>query len=69
MIWIINGKESFQIVGTNIHVRSEGRHELWATKPSGKTIQLLSSESNSDPQDYKDAIDYAISKGTSTFQL
>lgn len=69
-MWIVKKdiNESFEIVGTNLHVTKDGKHQLWATKTSDRTIMLVEGEEEL-IRDYKDAIDYAISNGKESFTI
>ena len=70
MIWVIDNPkdESYQIIGTNIF-NNEGTFQLWGTKPSAKTVMIISSEVEEDMLDYKKAIDFAIKTGEKTFTI
>lgn len=70
MMWIVdsNKYESYEIIGTNIH-KEENIFQIWATKTSGKTIKLKESDDEQLIKDYKEAIDYAISKSNIVFTI
>ena len=67
MMWIVdsNKYESYEIIGTNIH-KEENIFQIWATKTSGKIKQ---SDDEQLIKDYKEAIDYAISKSNIVFTI
>lgn len=68
MICLIMHKESHQIVSTNIH-EEDGKFQLWATKPNGKTLKVQQSTVEEDINMLKDAIDYAIEIGETAFRI
>jgi hypothetical protein len=61
---------SFEIKGINLFTNEKnGRHELWATKPDGKTMLVFDSEEVEHIIELKDAIEFAINAGERTFSL
>jgi Tfp pilus assembly major pilin PilA len=58
-LWIKLTDATHQIVSYNKHV--EGKmYQLWATRPNGKSFKLIESKYESDVDDYKNMIDFAV---------
>lgn len=67
MIWLIIGEESHQIISSNVCNKGD-MYELWVTRPNGKSLKI--DEGNKEKiTEIKDAIDYAIEIGASTFKI
>lgn len=70
MIWIVNGTQSYQAVGMNVSDEPvNNKYGLWIERPSGKTIKVYESESKDLVNEYLGAINYAIEKGSKTFEI
>ena len=72
MLWLIRGDDSSDmIVGCNIsnNIKNKEVYELWATRPSGKTMMIWSSKEESEIKEIKRAIDTAIQMGDPVFDL
>ena len=68
MIWLILREQSHQIRSCNIH-QEENEFQLWVTRPNGKNMKVLTSESLDEISDYKSGIDFAIENGHKTFKI
>ena len=51
MIWIIKDEMSHQIISCNVHLE-DGKHQLWVTRPNGKSLKLQESEQKRRSNDY-----------------
>ncbi|TCX53806.1 hypothetical protein [Dehalobacter sp. 14DCB1] len=68
-IWlVIDPTKSESIISCNTFINGD-KHELWVTKPTGKTMKVLENTDHEEIQRYKDAIDYAISKRDPIFYM
>lgn len=68
MISIIKGDSTFTAVEHNISSQ-EGKHQLWITRPTGKSFKIVESGDLASITELKQAIDYAIEKGEKAFRL
>lgn len=70
MLWLIIGEASYEVIGSNIHHLPDGvTHQLWITRPGGKTLMIKESNNEQEIADYKYAIDYAISSNQRSFEM
>jgi len=70
MLWLIIGEASYEIISSNIHhLEDDNIHQLWVTRPGGKSLKVMESEDPEIIYEYKNAIDTAIDAGARTFVL
>lgn len=61
MLWLIMKKQSYQIIGCNIHFNEKtNNYELWVIRPEHKSIKIMESEDEARIREYKEAIDHAV---------
>ncbi len=68
MIWIIKDEMSHQIISCNVHLE-DGKHQLWVTRPNGKSLKLQESEQKEEVMIIKEAIDFAIEHNEQALRL
>lgn len=68
MIWLIDGKASYQIQSCNIH-EENGKSQLWVTRANGKSIKVRESSEHDEIAELKSAIDFAVNHGATTFDI
>lgn len=68
MLWVVIDKGSYQIISCNIFKR-DGKIQLWAERPNGKSIKLMESEDKNEVELAKEAIDHCIKVGTPSLEL
>lgn len=69
-MWLVMSSKSFEIKGINLHANEKNnKHELWVTKPDGKTVLVFESKDITAIIELKEAIDFAIETGEKTFIL
>ncbi len=68
MISIILGKATHQINSHNIHKEGDN-YQLWITRPNDKNLKIKESTNENEIVELKEAIDYAIKHGQSTFEI
>jgi len=72
MLWLIrNTDTSDVIVGCNIctSIKDSNMHQLWATRPNGKTMIVKESNDKQEVELIKNAIDYAIEHKETSLRL
>ena len=67
MLWINIGEKSYQVVGVNIKIDGDNS-ELWAERPSGKTIKLATGDEET-IRLHKEAIDFSVKEGHKTYTI
>lgn len=67
MIWIVKGDNSYSAIGVNIALKGDAS-ELWIERPTGKTVKIVT-DTEERIKVYKEAIDFAIKSGKTTFEL
>lgn len=73
MLWLKgtdkNGDEySHAIVSCNTAFKND-MHELWVTRPGGKSLFITKSKNKDEVLEIKEAIDYAIENGETMLRL
>ena len=68
MLWLVNKESSHEIISCNIHDEA-GVHQLWVTRPNGKSIKIRENEDRAIVAEVKECIDYAIENKESALRL
>lgn len=67
-MWLIDKEFSHEIISCNIH-ENDGVHELWVTRPNGKSLKIQENKDRAVVEELKEAIDYAIEHKESALRL
>jgi hypothetical protein len=68
MLWLVEKDSSHEIISCNIHKKDE-LHQLWVTRPNGKSLLIRENENEKEIKLLKEAIDYAIETGEKALRL
>lgn len=68
MLWLITKYESYVIMGCNIHKEGDV-FQVWVNRLDGKSRKIGESTVKEEAYEIREAIDYAITKKSTVFDL
>ena len=68
MLWVKKDNNTYQSIGHNLHIDEKGEHEVWITRPTGKTTCIFTGNEERAKVIY-DAMNFAILKDLKLVEL
>lgn len=70
MLWLVLNGASHEIISTNMFEdKINNNHQLWVTRPGGKSLMIAENINKDEIETIKNAIDFAIESKETTLRL